>query len=261
MIVMVGDEDREGVDQSLELPAAQRELIKAVAKANPKTIVVVKSGSAVLMPWIDSVPAVLEAWYPGEEDGNAVADVLTGKVNPSGKLPITFPRSEDQTLARNPEQYPGVNGTVHYSEGLDVGYRGYGANGSTPLFPFGFGLSYTTFSFEGLKVTHAPGSHDATVSFTVRNTGKVAGAEIAQLYLGFPPIAEGNEPPIQLKGFSKVTLNPGESKAVALKLDARSFSYWSLKSHSWEVAPGTFQVMAGDSSTNTPLTSTIAIQQ
>ncbi len=259
-IVMVGDENTEGRDHPITLPEGQDKLIEAVAKANPKTIVVVKSGSAILMPWINEVPVVLEAWYPGEEDGNAVADVLTGKVDPSGKLPITFPASVDQTLAKNPEQYPGVNETVQYTEGLDVGYRGYAANHETPQFPFGFGLSYTTFSFDGLKVTHAAGSHDATVSFKVTNTGKVAGAEVAQLYLGFPNIAEGNEPPIQLKGFQKVMLTPGESKTVELKLDAHAFSYWSVKQHAWEIAPGVFQVMVGDSSANTPLKSTLTMQ-
>ncbi|HEV2326012.1 MAG TPA: glycoside hydrolase family 3 C-terminal domain-containing protein [Terracidiphilus sp.] len=259
-IVMVGDQDTEGRDHPIALPDAQNNLVEAVAKANPKTIIVVKSGSAVLMPWIDDVPVVLEAWYPGEEDGNAVADVLTGKVDPSGKLPLTFPRDLDQTLAKNPEQYPGVDGTAHYTEGIEAGYRGYTANNVTPLFPFGFGLSYTTFSFGDLKVTHASGSENATVSFKVTNTGKVAGADVAQLYLGFPNIAEGNEPPIQLKGFRKVELNPGESKAVELKLDAHAFSYWSVQSHAWKVAPGAFHVMAGDSSANTPLKGTISIQ-
>ena len=259
-IVMVGDENTEGRDHPITLPDAQNKLIEAVAKANPKTVVVVKSGSAVLMPWIDDVPAVLEAWYPGEEDGDAVADVLTGKVNPSGKLPLTFPRSVDQTLAKNPAQYPGVGGAVHYTEALDVGYRGYTANNVAPLFPFGFGLSYTTFSFDNLKVTKAPNSDSAVVSFKVTNTGKVAGAEVAQLYLGFPNIAEGNEPPIQLKGFRKVTLSPGESKSVELKLDPHSFSYWSVQSHAWKVAPGTFQVMVGDSSADTPLKGTIRIR-
>lgn len=259
-IVMVGDQDTEGRDQSLELPAAQNELIEAVAKANPKTVVVVKSGSAVLMPWIDSVSAVLEAWYPGEEDGRAVADVLTGKVNPSGKLPITFPRSVEDTLASNPEQYPGVNGEVHYSEGLDVGYRSYAAHHLAPLFPFGFGLSYTEFGFDALKVSKGPGAAGATVSFKVTNTGKRAGAEVAQVYLGFPSIAEGDEPPLQLKGFRKVMLKPGESKMVEVKLDARAFSYWSEKAHAWNVAQGEFHVMVGDSSANTPLQANLVIR-
>jgi beta-glucosidase len=252
-IVMVGDQDTEGRDQSLELPAAQNRLIEAVAKANPHTIVVVKSGSAVLMPWLASVGAVLEAWYPGEEDGNAVADVLFGKVNPSGKLPLTFPQSAGQTLAASPEQYPGADGEVKYSEGLEVGYRAYAAHKVTPLFPFGFGLSYTQFHFDGLKVDHQPGSAKATAAFTVTNTGKRAGAEVAQLYLAFPAVAEGNEPPIQLKGFSKLMLNPGEAKTVAIPLDERAFSYWSETSHSWQVAKGQFHILVGDSSANTPL--------
>ena len=260
-IVMVGDQDTEGHDHPITLPGAQDQLIDAVAKANPKTIVVVKSGSAVLMPWLDEVSAVLEAWYPGEEDGRAVADVLTGKVDPSGKLPLTFPRTVDQTLAKDPSEYPGVDGTAHYSEGLDVGYRGFAADGEKPLFPFGFGLSYTTFGFDGLKVSQQPGGANATVSFKVTNTGKAAGAEVAQLYLDFPPIAEGNEPPLQLKGFRKVMLSPGESKTIELKLDAHDFSYWSVKAHAWEIVPGVFHVMVGDSSANTPLQATVSIRQ
>jgi beta-glucosidase len=257
-IVMVGDQDSEGRDQSLELPAAQNQLIAAVAKANPKTIVAIKSGSAILMPWIDAVAAVVEAWYPGEEDGNAVADVLLGKVNPSGKLPLSFPRSVEDTLASNPAQYPGVGGVAHYNEGLEVGYRAYTAHKIPPLFSFGFGLSYTQFSFDGLKVSQ--GSANATVAFRVTNTGKRGGAEVAQVYLGFPPIGEGDEPPMQLKGFSKVMLNAGESKTVELKLDARAFQYWSETSHAWQVAAGEFQVMVGDSSANTPLKAAVTMR-
>jgi beta-glucosidase len=206
------------------------------------------------------VAAVLEAWYPGEEDGHAVADVLTGKVNPGGKLPLSFPRSVEDTLAANPEQYPGANGVAHYSEGLEVGYRAYSAHHIAPLFPFGFGLSYTEFKFDGLKVSKEPGSANATVSFKLTNTGKRAGAEVAEVYLGFPAIDEGNEPPMQLKAFSKVLLNPGESKTVAVKLDTRAFSYWSEKAHAWTVAPGEFQVMVGDSSANTPLKANLTIR-
>lgn len=259
-IVMVGDNETEGRDHSIELPPAQNQLIMAVAKANPRTIVVLKSGSAVLMPWLKDVPAVLEAWYPGEEDGNAVADVLFGRVNPSGKLPLSFPRSVDDTLAAHPDQYPGDGVTVHYSDGLDVGYRAYQAHHVTPLFSFGYGLSYTSFRFSDLKATMQPGRGHVMVSFRVTNTGQRAGAEVAQLYLGFPPIAEGNEPPLQLKGFSKVMLNPGESKTIHLQLDPRAFSFWSTTAHHWQIAAGTFHVNVGDSSQDTLLHTDIRIR-
>lgn len=258
-IVMVGDDDSEGRDHGIELPDAQNRLIAAVASANSKTIVVLKSGSSVLMPWLKDVSAVLEAWYPGEEDGNAVADVLTGKVNPSGKLPLSFPRAVEDTLAAHPNQFPGDGVTVHYSEGLSVGYRALAAQGVTPLFPFGFGLSYTQFHFDDLKAVVHPQSHSATVTFRVTNTGKRAGAEVAQLYLGFPPIAEGNEPPIQLKGFNKVQLDRGASKLVELQLNTRAFSYWSEETHEWKIAPGAFQITVGDSSADTALKTTIEL--
>jgi beta-glucosidase len=251
-IVMVGDDDREGTDHGIELPPAQNALIASVAKANPKTIVVLKTGSAVLMPWLPDVPVVLEAWYPGEEDGNAVADVLFGKVNPSGKLPITFPRASVDTLAANPEQYPGDGKSVHYSEGLNVGYRAYVSHGVVPLFAFGYGLSYAKFQFSELKITPS-GDSGATVSFYISNIANLPGAEVAQVYLKFPPIAIGDEPPLQLKQFCKVTLRAGERRAVKLQLDRRAFSYWSGEAQGWRTAPGIFHVMVGDSSASTPL--------
>lgn len=257
-IVMVGDTDTEGSDQPIALSAHQNDLVEAVAAANPHTVVVVKSGSAVLLPWIDKVPAVLEAWYPGQEDGNAVADVLFGKVNPSGKLPITFPMSADQTLAADPSHYPGNGTEVRYSEGLDVGYRGYQAHNIKPLFPFGFGLSYTTFGFSGISVQAKPES--AVVRFRVANTGSRAGAEVAQLYLTFPSIEEGQEPPRQLRGFQKVVLAPGETKTVELNLNAAQLSYWSESRHSWQLAHGELAVAVGDSSANTPLQGTFTIR-
>ena len=259
-IVMVGDSEAEGHDHPIELAEAQNELIKAVVAANPKTVVVMKSGSAMLMPWIGSVPAVLEAWYPGEEDGNAVAAVLFGDVNPSGKLPLTFPASVKDTLARNPAQYPGEDGTVHYTEGLEVGYRWFQSHRVKPLFPFGFGLSYTTFAYSDLHVSSAPGSSEAEVRFTLRNTGHRKGAEVAEVYIGFPPIEEGNEAPRQLKGFRKVELAPGESKEVVLKLDARAFSYWSVKSHGWQIQPGSYAIMVGSSSESLPLLALISMR-
>jgi beta-glucosidase len=259
-IVMVGDDEGEDHDHSISLPASQDNLIHAVAKANPHTIVVLKSGSAVLMPWIEEVPAVLEAWYPGEEDGNAVANVLFGKTNPSGKLPLTFPATLDQTLARNPEQYPGDGRTVHYSEGLAVGYRGYENHDTKPLFPFGFGLSYTTFAYSGLTVRTGQQGSTAVVRFTLTNTGARAGAEVTQVYLQFPAIEEGNEPPRQLKAFRKVTLAPGESRLVELPLNKRAFSYWSIAAHNWKVALGTFSVFVGGSSSETPLTAALEMK-
>lgn len=258
-IVMVGDDEGEDHDHAISLPPAQDRLIRAVAQANPRTVVVIKSGSAVLMPWISDVPAVLEAWYPGEEDGNAVADVLFGKVNPSGKLPLTFPATVEQTLARNSEQYPGDGTTVHYSEQLEVGYRGYQAHNVKPLFPFGFGLSYTTFVYSNLTLIPGTKQDTAVARFTLTNTGSRPGAEVAQVYVGFPPISEGNEPLRQLKAFRKLTLAPGESRVVELPLNARSFSYWSTAIHDWKIATGKFTVSVGGSSADTPLRGTIDI--
>ena len=247
-IVMVGENQGEGADHAMDLPAAQNKLIETVAAANPQTIVVLKTGSAVLMPWIDKVAAVLEAWYPGEEDGNAVARVLFGEVNPSGKLPVTFPAAAEDTLARNPEQYPGNGIEVHYSEGIEVGYRWFQSNKIKPLFPFGFGLSYTTFTYSKPMITSLPNRQGVDVAFDLRNTGKLSGAEVAQVYVGFPPLDEGNEPPRQLKGFQKVALAPGESKTIHLTLDSRAFSYWSTAKHAWLTASGDYKIMIGGSS-------------
>ena len=255
-ILMIGDDEGEDHDHAIDLPAAQNRLIAAVAAANPNTIVVLKSGSAVLMPWLQSVPAVLEAWYPGQEDGNAVADVLFGKINPSGKLPLTFPRNVGDTLAGTPDRFPGDGKTVHYAENLAVGYRAFNATHTEPLFPFGFGLSYTTFSLDGLKVTAGKGS--ATVSVRITNTGERPGAEVAQLYLTYPSIPEGDEPPRQLRAFQKIQLQPKQSQTVTFTLDARAFSYWSEATHAWKMPEGAFHVLVGNSSTNLPLTAPIS---
>jgi beta-glucosidase len=277
-VVMVGDTESEGADQSsLSLSGDQDALVEAVAAANPHTVVVVKSGNPVLMPWLSQVPAVLEAWYPGEEDGSAVAAVLFGMVNPSGKLPVTFPVSESQTPTSSPSQFPGTNGEVQYSEGLDVGYRGYDAENITPQFPFGYGLSYTTFAFSNLKVNpprvrnaesgpgasscgcNGQGTKLGTVSATVTNTGKVAGAEVAQLYLGDPAVA--GEPPRQLMGFDKVDLKPGQSARVTFPLTGHDLSYWDDAANGWVVPDGTFQVYVGDSSApaNLPLHGSLTV--
>jgi beta-glucosidase len=255
-IVMVGNKDKEGTDRSsLSLSGNQNSLVSAVAAANNHTVVVLKTGGPVLMPWLSQVEAVLEAWYPGEEDGNIVADLLFGKANPSGKLPMSFPRNENDTPANTAATYPGVNGTVHYSERLQVGYRWYDARNVSPLFPFGFGLSYTRFSFANLSVPAAPAADGTvTVAVDVKNTGSRAGADVVQVYVTAPSSA--GEPPKQLKGFAKVSLNPGETKRVSITLQDRAFSIWNGQ---WTTVPGKHTVLVGDSSRNLPLQATISI--
>lgn len=265
-VVMVGDNETEGRDHALALTGNQDQLIEEVAAANPRTIIVIKSGSAVLMPWIDQVSTVLEAWYPGEEDGNAVADVLFGKVNPSGKLPLTFPRRLQDLPANTSIQYPGVNGIVKYTEGVFVGYRHYDESNIAPLFPFGFGLSYTTFTFSDLHISPttlaSAGEHQRSVAvdFNLRNTGKTAGAEVAQLYIAIPSVQGVPQPPRQLKGFEKVMLRPGEATHIHLLLDARAFSYWDVDTHAWKVPAGSFPVMIGSSSRDIKLRGSIRVR-
>ena len=248
-IVFVNNTESEGRDlTSIGLPDGQDQLIQAVAAANPDTIVVLNTGGPVTMPWLSQVKSVLEAWYPGQEDGNAIAAVLFGSVDPSGHLPETFPKSLSQVPASTPARWPGVNGQVHYSEGLGVGYRWYDAKGITPLFPFGYGLSYTRFSFSHLYVSPSSTTSLGTVRVgaTVTNTGTRTGAEVAQLYLADP--AAAREPPRQLKGFHRVTLGPGKSARLHFTLTPRDLSYWDSSAGTWAVAEGTYHVMVGDSS-------------
>ncbi len=256
-VVMVGDNQTEGVDQAgLALSGNQDALVRAVVAANPRTVVVVKSGGPVLMPWAGQVPAILEAWYPGEEDGTVVADLLFGKVDPSGKLPLSFPVSPGDVPANTPAQYPGVNGTATFSEGVFVGYRHYDASNIAPLFPFGFGLSYTSFAFSHLVVGR--GAHGSvSVTADVTNTGRRAGAEVAQLYVGDPSSSLVPEPPDQLQGFVKVSLGPGQTRRVSFMLTSRSFSFWDTASSSWRVTGGTYRLNVGDSSRSLPLTASI----
>ncbi|MEO6817631.1 MAG: glycoside hydrolase family 3 C-terminal domain-containing protein [Edaphobacter sp.] len=250
-IVFAGVWSHEGFDHStLALPGSQNQLIEAVAKVNPQTIVVLQSGGPVLMPWIHDVAAVVETWFPGEEGGSAVADLLAGDVNPSGKLPITFPANDDEVPASTPQQYPGVNNVEHYSEGLSVGYRGFDAENQIPLFPFGYGLSYTHFAFTNLSSSLQSDGRVA-VYVTVTNQRKRAGAEVAQLYVSYP--ASTHEPPFQLRAFSKVQLDPGASKQMEFALDPRAFSYWSVAKYDWQVAPGSYMIAIGNSSRNLPL--------
>ena len=255
-IVFVDNPEGEGADLSdIDLSSAQNQLVSSVAAANPNTVVVVNSGSAVTMPWADSVKGIIENWYPGQEDGNAIAALLYGDTDFSGKLPVTFPQSLAQVPASTPAQWPGQNGQVQYSEGIDVGYRWYQSQNITPLFPFGYGLSYTTFGFSGLTVSPPDSSGDVTAAFTVTNTGSKAGAEVAQVYVGEP--SSTGEPPKSLQGFQRVQLNPGQSQQVSVTLDARAFQYYG--SNGWTNATGTNQVYVGDSSVNTPLNGQVTI--
>ena len=246
VVVVSDDTESEAADRaSLNLPSAQNELISAVAAANPHTVVVVNAGAPVAMPWLGQVASVVDAWYPGESNGTALAAVLFGAVDPSGHLPVTFPADLSQVPASTPAQFPGVNGKVLYSEGIDVGYRYYDANHETPLFPFGYGLSYTSFRFSDLRITRQAGQ-PVTVSATITNAGRVAGADVAQLYLSDP--AAATEPPRQLKGFQKVTLRPGQSATVRFSLNGHDLSYWNSAANRWVVPAGQFGVYLGDSS-------------
>ncbi len=196
---------------------------------------------------------IVEAWYPGQEAGNALARVLYGDVDPGGRLPVTFPVSEnDAPASGNPAQYPGVNKTVTFSEGVMVGYRHYDAKGIKPQFPFGHGLSYTTFSYSGLKAS------TKSVQVTVTNTGDRTGIAVPQLYIGMPsPGVDVPQPPKQLKGYGKVTLAPGQSTTVTFPLSARSFAYWNEEAKAWKVADGCYRVMVGSSSRQIAQTGTL----
>jgi beta-glucosidase len=262
----------EGMDlPNLTLPDNQDALIAAVAKANPRTIVVLETGTAVKMPWLNDVSGIVEAWYAGSSGHIALANVLTGDVNASGKLAMTFPKSE-QDLPRpvipplskedegqgngavNGNDHTGSKYTVHYDEGVKVGYKWYEAEHKQPLFPFGFGLSYTTYSYSDLKTD----SSQKSVSFQVKNTGKRAGAEIAEVYAQLPDAA--GEPFKRLVGWQRVELNPGESKTVSVKIDPQILSIFDEQKNGWDLPKGTYRILAGPSSAETPLKGTIEVQ-
>jgi beta-glucosidase len=272
VVVVSDDTESEAADRaSLNLPSAQNELVSAVAAANPRTVVVIDAGAPVTMPWISQVASVVDAWYPGESNGAALAAVLFGRVDPGGHLPVTFPVNLSQVPAASPAEFPGVGGRVLYSEGIDVGYRYYDAKNETPLFPFGYGLSYTHFTYSNLKVTplqvrnrtsnpgptscrcNGQSGRQVVVSARVTNTGPVTGSDVAQLYLGDPAVA--GEPPRQLKGFTKVSLRPGQSATVRFVLTGHDLSYWDDAANGWVLPDGQFRVYVGDSSAlaNLPL--------
>ncbi|SEG86203.1 beta-glucosidase [Actinacidiphila yanglinensis] len=257
-VVFASDFESEGSDLGgIDLPSSENSLISAVAAANPNTVVVLNTGSAVTMPWLNSVKGVLEAWYPGQNDGTAIASLLFGDTNPSGHLPVTFPASLSQVPAHTTAQWPGTNGQVQYSEGVDVGYRYYDANNLTPLFPFGFGLSYTSFSFSNLHVGTLAAGGTATVTATVTNTGSRAGADVAQLYVGQP--AGNGEPPRQLQGFARVSLQPGASQTVSFPVGQQNLRSYSASGDAWTTATGAYGISVGDSDGNLPLTGTLNV--
>jgi beta-glucosidase len=254
--------ESEGADRTFSLPFGQEELIRELAALNKNTIVTVTSGGNVDPgDWLDQVPADLELWYPGERGGTALAEILFGEVNPSGHLPATFERH----WADNPvhdSYYPEANtNRVIYKEGVFVGYRGYEHNHVKPLFPFGYGLSYTTFQYSNLSVQPEGGSSAGahySVTFDVTNTGTRPGADVAQVYVGEtdPKVPR---PAKELKGFSRVDLAPGETKHVSVPLDSRAFTYYDTTAKDWHADAGKYSVEVGRSSAETPLHADIKI--
>ena len=270
VIVMAGLVASEGFDlPSPNMLNDQNRMVCELLDINPNTVVVLKSSSPVMMPWISKAKAVLEAWNQGTEDGHVVADLLFGVVNPSGKVPTTYAASEGDLLyANNPERYPGTdegNGfpVIRYSEGLNMGYRWFQSQGIKPLFPFGYGLSYTSFELSGFSVTPSKtdGKSPIEVTVTVTNTGKVAGAEVVQVYLGIP--VQG-QPPKRLVGFQKVYLEPNESREVTITIDPMATNHpmgvWDYYEHDFVVKPGEYTVYVGTSSEDTPYKGTVVVE-
>ena len=252
VILCVGlNEDMEGEANDrdeLGLPEDQLKLIQNILQANENTVIVLNNGTPILMSdWIDSVPAVIEAFYPGQEGGNALADILFGDINPSGKLPMTFPKKREDTPVA--DTYPGKKEIADYSEGIFVGYRHYDKNDIDPLFPFGFGLSYTTFEFSDLKLSKESMTESDSLfaEITVTNSGKVAGDEVVQLYISDKEASVEREVK-SLKGFKRVSLKAGESKIISMTIDKSALSFYDVNSGSWVVEPGEFEVLIGASS-------------
>jgi beta-glucosidase len=259
-IVFAFDAGSEGLDRpDLSLQSGQDDLISAVADVNPNTIVVLNTGSSIKMPWLDKVKAVLDTYYPGQNGAEATARLLFGDVNPSGKLTQTFPTSENQTpVAGDPKTYPGVNNEETYSEGIYVGYRWYDKNAVTPLFPFGYGLSYTSFGYRDVKAT--PHKGGLKVRFILTNRGDRAGAEVAQVYVGPSPDTALPQAVRALAGYEKVALRPGESRRVTIELPARQLESWNTSTHSWELGTGPRSVWVGGSSSDLPLRTTVRVR-
>ncbi|MEO8756233.1 MAG: glycoside hydrolase family 3 C-terminal domain-containing protein [Devosia sp.] len=256
-----GQWDTEGADLlDIKLPGRQDELVSAVAKANPRTIVVLQTGGPVELPWLGEVAGLIEAWYPGQEAGNAIADVLIGKAEPGGRLPQSFPVkwSDNPVHSQDREIYPGLAGKVRYEEGVFIGYRHYDRQGIAPMFPFGFGLSYTQFALSDLSADAADFERDGrvTVWADVLNTGDRAGSTVVQLYVGDPQ-ASVPRPQKELKAFAKVRINAGKVARVRFDLTARDFAFYDAAAGQWVVEPGAFSLMLGTSATDIALTAEV----
>lgn len=265
VLVFVRDNGMEGTDKtclSLDCgpvmgapgPTTQDDLIRAVAAANPRTVVIMQTGGPVLTPWRGEVAAVIEAWYAAQEAGSAMARVLFGDTDPGGRLPLSFMVAEGDTpVAGDPVRYPGVGQDAVYSEGVFTGYRWHDENGVAPAYPFGHGLSYTRFSYTNLRIS------GNEVSATVTNIGDRSGSDVAQLYIGLPePAPSVQQPPRQLKGFQRVQLVPGGSATVRFPINARSLSHWDVDTNGWRVAPGCYAISVGRSSRNLLLSGQLA---
>jgi beta-glucosidase len=252
--------EHEGADRKeFGPPLAQQQLISALAAANPQTVVVLNSGGALGMdPWHEAVPAILQAWYLGQEGGTAVGEILFGEVNPSGRLPVTYgAKIEDYSSTANfPGSLEGPAPLVHYEESIYVGYRDFDHTGKAPLFPFGHGLSYTTFAYDAMALAKIGDAYN--VSLNIKNTGARAGAEVVQIYVGQPQCSI-DRPVRELKGFAKIFLKPGEMRRLEITLEREAFMFWSPTAKDWTLEPGNFVVEAGASSRDIRLKVTFAV--
>jgi beta-glucosidase len=243
------DWETEGNDRAnLDLPSNQNELIETICKLNKNTVVVLNTGSPCEMPWIDNANAILQCWFPGQEFGNSLADILIGKVNPSGKLPTTFPKKLSDTPAYS--TYPGKDLQMDYEEGLFIGYRWYDRESIEPLFPFGHGLSYTSFEYSNLRAIPPKGNSSvAAFEVDITNTGDVAGKEVLQGYITVNK-SQIERPQKELKKFEKISLESGETKKVKFELSEKDLSFWSTENNAWQVEPAEYLFSIGASATD-----------
>ncbi|MFD3688713.1 glycoside hydrolase family 3 protein [Nocardiopsis sp. NPDC058631] len=258
-VVVVNRVAGENMDHaSLALPGDQDALVRAVAAANPNTVVVLNTDGPVLMPWLDGVGAVVQTWYGGAEAGSSLASVLYGDTDPAGRLPLTFPAGEDQGPGSTARTYPGEEGAVHYDEGPGIGYRYHRRHGQEPLFPFGHGLSYTFYEYTSLGVHHDRGADELVVGVSVRNSGERAGHEVVQVYVGLPE--EADTAPEQLKAFHKIRLDPGTRERVELRVPLTDLHTWDGAAGRRRLTPGLYRVMVGRSVADLPLARNISLR-